>query len=540
MRKRLLFALLVLVATARPWDLAIAHINDIHSHLDPTELRLSVDTPVTVRSGGAARLVAAIRDLREKHPDLLVLHAGDELVGTPWFSQYDGLADAAFLDRVGIDAFVPGNHEFDRGPAFLARFLDSLHVPAVAANLDASAEPALAGKILPCIVVERSGHRVGIVGVAQPETPGISQPGPRLRFSRASAVHRVVDSLRRAGVGTILLLSHAGIEEDTVLARTVPGIAAVVGGHSHTRMGRNLTDAGLRTDVPYPVAVRASDGWTVPVVQAWEWGKEVGEIVLHLDDSGRTLGWTASPFLPLSDTISRDDSILPPDQARAIQDRLSATGAVRFFPPDPATAAVFARLEGPIDSLRHAVVAFLPREIHRGDPLLGTLCARALREAGAPWGAQVGLQNAGGIRDDLPAGPVSAEAVRKVMPFQNTVFVVAITGAQLAALHRQTQGRGDRQPGWDGLSVGEDGSLQVRGMSGPLGDADSVRIATNSYLANGGDGCRILERADGFRLNTGISDAEALSSLLGSAYPTNPVHDTHDTHDTLETRRGTR
>jgi 5'-nucleotidase len=529
MRKHLLSTILLLAATARPWDLAIAHINDIHSHLDPTELRLSLDTPLMVRSGGAARLVAAIRTLREEHPNLLVLHAGDELVGTPWFTQYDGLADAAFLDRVGIDAFVPGNHEFDRGPAFLGRFLDSLHVPAVAGNLDASGDSALAGKILPCIVVVRSGHRVGIVGVAQPETPGISRPGPRLRFSRASAVRRVVDSLRRAGVRTVLLLSHAGIEEDTVLARTVPGIAAVVGGHSHTRMGRNLTDAGLRTDVPYPVEVRAADGRTVPVVQAWEWGKEIGEIVLHLDDSGRTSGWAASPFLPLSDTLSRDGSILPPDQAGAVRERLAATGAVRFFPPDAAMAELLSRLEGPIDSLRHAVVAFLPREIHRGDPLLGTLCARALREAGSPWGARVGLQNAGGIRDDLPAGPVTAEAVRKVMPFENTVVVVAITGAQLAALHRQTQGRGDRQPGWDGLSVEEDGSLRVRGMSGPLGDADSVRIATNSYLATGGDGCRILERADGFRLNTGISDAEALSDLLGTLDSVQPRHGTTDT-----------
>ncbi|HXP91774.1 MAG TPA: bifunctional metallophosphatase/5'-nucleotidase [Fibrobacteria bacterium] len=534
MRQRLLSILLILAATARPWDLAIAHINDIHSHLDPTELRLSLDTPVAVRSGGAARLVQAIRVLREEHPDLLVLHAGDELVGTPWFTQYDGLADAAFLDRVGIDAFVPGNHEFDRGPEFLRRFLDSLHVPAVAANLDASGDSSLAGKILPCIVVVRSGHRVGIVGVAQPETPGISRPGPRVRFSRASAVRARVDSLRRAGVETILLLSHAGIEEDTVLARTVPGIAAVVGGHSHTRMGRNLTDAGLRTEVPYPVEIHTADGRTVPVVQAWEWGKEVGEIVLHLDDSGRTLGWTASPFLPLSDTISRDDSILPPDEARAVRERLVATVAVRFFPPDAATAAMLWRLERPIDSLRHAVVAFLPREIHRGDPLLGTLCAGALREAGASWGAQVGLQNAGGIRDDLPAGSVTAEAVRKVMPFENTVVVVAITGAQLAALHRQTRGRGDRQPGWDGLTVREDGSLQVRGMPGTLRDADSVRIATNSYLAGGGDGCRILEDVDGFRLNTGISDAEAFSSLLGKAYPTKPVH------DTMETTRGTR
>ena len=519
---------LVLAAFAHSWDLAIAHINDVHSHLDPTEIKLASDTPLTVRAGGAARLVSAVRTLRKEHPDLLVLHAGDELVGTPWFSLYQGLADAAVLDRIGVDAFVPGNHEFDRGPEFLARFLDSLHGPVVAANLDASREPALCGRILPAVVVMRSGHRVGIVGVAQPETPSISRPGPNLKFRRAGAVRATVDSLRKVGVRTVILLSHAGIEEDTVLARTVPGIAVVVGGHSHTRMGRNLTNIGLRTDKPYPMEVRAKDGRIVPVVQAWEWGKEIGEIVLHLDDSGRTTGWTASPFLPLSDTILMGGGILPPYKARAVRERLASSGAVRFFEPDSSTAALLSAWERPIDSLRHVIVARIPAAIPRGNPLLGTLCARALREAGSPWGAEVGVQNAGGIRDDLPLGEISQESVLKVMPFQNTVVVVALTGAQLRELRRLVRGRDGREPGWDGVSEREEGTLQVRGRTGPLLDADTVRIATNSYLAAGGDGCRMLERADGFRLDTGIPDAEAFSSLLGELYPAPSLNQTKD------------
>jgi len=526
---RFIPVLLVLAASARPWDLAIAHINDVHSHMDPTELQLVLDTTLTVRAGGAARLVAALRALRREHPDLLVLHAGDELVGTPWFSLYGGLADAAVLDRMGIDAFVPGNHEFDRGPKALRRFLDSLHVPAVAANLDVSRDPDLSGRIRPAVVVVRSGHRIGIVGVAQPETPEISQPGPDVRFFHASAVRKAVDSLHHAGVRTVILLSHAGFDEDKVLAHTIPGIAAVVGGHSHTRMGRNLTEAGLRTGIPYPEEVRTPEGRMVPVVQSWEWGKEMGEIVLHLDDSGRTLGWTASPFLPLSDTISVAGSALAPDRSVAARTRLLATGAVRFFQPDSLTQALLSRWNGPIDSLRHAVVARLPSAILRGNPLLGTLCASALREAGSPWGSQVGLQNAGGIRDDLPGGLVSRENVLKVMPFQNTVVVVALTGAQLKGLRARTRGRDGRRPGWDGVSEREDGSLQVRGHLGVLGDADSVRLATNSYLAAGGDGLEVLEHADGFRLDTGISDAEALSSLLGAAYPLSSLNRTNDT-----------
>jgi 5'-nucleotidase len=511
-------AIVLCATSALPWTLPVVHLNDIHAHLEPTELDLRVgEETVSVRDGGLAAIRGAVDGIRAGKGEILLLHAGDEFSGTPWFSLYQGRVDAAVLRRLRPDAFVPGNHDFDKGPATLRRFLDSSGLPATAANLDASREPELAGRIRRCVVVERSGRRVGVVGVALPSTPSISSPGPNLVFRAAVTVAPVVDSLRKAGVRTVLLLTHAGIEEDTVLARTVPGIAAVVGGHSHTRMGRELSSVGLSTNPTYPVVVPGASGWSVPVVQAWEWGKEVGEIDLDLDDSGRPLSWKARPFLVLSDTLARGGAMLPESVAGPIRERLKATGVARFPRPDRGIDSILHRFEGPVDSLRRSVVARLPGALKRGDPRLADLCARALRRAGSSVGAQVGLQNAGGVRDDLPAGPVTSEQVLKVMPFGNTVVVVRITGAQLRSLRGQFAGRPGRPDGWDGVEVDASGALRVGGRA--IGDGDSVAVATNSYLASGGDGCKVLARAGGFRRDPGISDAEALSDLLRELHP---------------------
>jgi 5'-nucleotidase len=131
----------------------------------------------------------------------------------------------------------------------------------------------------------------------------------------------------------------------------------------------------------------------------------------------------------------------------------------------------------------------------------------------------VGLQNGGGVRESLPAGEATAETVRRIMPFQNTVVVIALRGFQLRALHRSLSERKGAPAGWDGIVEGADGSLGLSATGRPLLDSDTVRIATNSYLASGKDGCRALAKSDGFRLDTGIEDAQALSALLARINP---------------------
>lgn len=523
---RLFLGLLLagLADAASPWSLRLVHVNDMHAHLEATEATLGQDTLARVPLGGAASLATAFAQLRREKVPTLFLHAGDQFSGTPWFSRYQGLADAAVLDRLGFDAFVPGNHEFDKGPEVLGRFLDSLHVPALAANLDVRAEPALRGKLRKGIVREVAGHRVGIAGVAHPDTRSLSSPGPNARFHAASGVRTTVDSLRKAGAEIVVLLSHAGFEEDTLLART-SGADAVVGGHTHLRMG-DFKREGLAGGRAYPYPVRLASGVVVPVVQAWDDGREVG--VLELDIvSGKVVAMRGKPFLPVGDSLQWQVPGLADSTKARLRRTLESRGAVRILAADPGMQTLLKGLSGPLDSLRRAAVGHLPEPLgHRKGRLL-QVCAASLKEAGETMGAQVGLVNAGGVREELDSGTVTREDVQKVLPFGNEVIVLTLTGRELSQAINVLRAQHGHVLGLEGArivtdSLGKVAGVKLAGASLGLRDSDTVRVATNSYLAGGGSGCRALARAQGRRVGLGTSDAQALEAWIARHRPVQP------------------
>jgi len=510
-----------LAGAATPWHLRLVHVNDMHAHLEATEAMLGQDTVARVRLGGAANLATAFAQLRRETVPTLFLHAGDQFSGTPWFSRYLGLADAVVLERLGFDAFVPGNHEFDKGPEVLGRFLDSLHVPALAANLDVQAEPALFGKLRKGIVREVAGHRVGIAGVAHPDTRSLSSPGPNARFHAASGVRSTVDSLRKAGAEIVVLLSHAGFEEDTVLART-SGADAVVGGHTHLRMG-DFKREGLAGGRAYPYPVTLACGVVVPVVQAWDEGREIG--VLELDiESGKIMAMRGKPFLPVGDSLQWQVAGLEDTTKRRLRRTLENRGAVRFLAEDPAMASLLKGLSGPLDSLRTAVVGHLPEPLGRRKGVLLQVCAASLKESGEAMGAQVGLVNAGGVREELDSGAVTREDVQKVLPFGNEVIVLTLTGRELSQAIKALRSQRGHALGLSGARIVSDSLDKVAGValagaSVALRDADTVRVATNSYLAGGGSGCSVLKRAAGVRRGLGTTDAQALEAWIARHHP---------------------
>lgn len=520
---RLFLGLLLagLADAASPWSLRLVHVNDMHAHLEATEATLGQDTLARVPLGGAASLATAFAQLRREKVPTLFLHAGDQFSGTPWFSRYQGLADAAVLDRLGFDAFVPGNHEFDKGPEVLGRFLDSLHVPALAANLDARSEPALQGKLRKGMVLEVAGHRVGIAGVAHPDTRNLSSPGPALRFQAASVVRATVDSLRKTGAEIVVLLSHAGFEEDTVLARS-SGADAVVGGHTHLRMG-DFRREGLAGGRAYPYPVKLASGVVVPVVQAWEHGKEIG--VLELDiESGKIVAMRGKPFLPVGDSLQWLLPGLADTTGLRLRRTLESRGAVRILAADPGMQTLLKGLSGPLDSLRRAAVGHLPEPLgHRKGRLL-QVCAASLKEAGETMGAQVGLVNAGGVREDLDSGTVTREDVQRVLPFGNEVVVLTLTGRELSQAVKALRAQRGHVLGLDGAQILTDSldrfaGVQLAGASLAMRDSDTVRVATNSYLAGGGSGCRMLKRATGTRRGLGTTDAQALETWIARHHP---------------------
>ncbi|BBO85014.1 hypothetical protein DSCO28_55800 [Desulfosarcina ovata subsp. sediminis] len=103
----------------------ILHINDVHSHLESGSIDLKIagiDTACEV--GGMGRVAAMIADLRERNDNTLVLHAGDAVQGTYYYTLFNGEEDARVMNAIGFDAMTIGNHEFDNGDEWLAGFIE--------------------------------------------------------------------------------------------------------------------------------------------------------------------------------------------------------------------------------------------------------------------------------------------------------------------------------------------------------------------------------------------------------------------------------
>ena len=149
--------------------LTILHTDDLHAHVEPFKVKNGT-------YGGYARQAALIEQQRKKDPNVLVLSGGDTFQGTLYFNVYQGLADAVFLNRMGYQGSAIGNHEFDLGPDALGAYARSVTFPLLAANLDVSLEPALAGRISPSATIRIGRETVGLVGAVTPDLPKLISP----------------------------------------------------------------------------------------------------------------------------------------------------------------------------------------------------------------------------------------------------------------------------------------------------------------------------------------------------------------------------
>jgi 5'-nucleotidase len=486
--------------------LSVLHLNDFHSRHEPISAAGGACDPARGPCfGGSARIAAAIAAARAEAEAAgrghLTLDAGDQFMGSLFYTQHRGAAEAAVQNAYGCEAMALGNHEFDNGPEVTARYAEAVRFPLLAANLDAREEPALAGRIRPYAVFLRGGARIGVVGLITRDTPVISSPGPRLRFTDpAEAAERAIHAIRRDGPATILLLTHLGLGADIALARALPGVDAIVGGHSHTLLANGLEGAAG----PAPTLAEGRDR-QVRIVQAGANGRHLGRLELDLAADGRILGH-AGPVKELTADL----------------------------PEDGAVAEIVARYGATLGELRNRPVgqsqAALDNACRAGECALGNLIADAMLAAVS--GAEVALQNGGGIRAGLPAGPVTYGDVLTILPFGNTLATLGLRGADLRAalengLSQPGAGRFPQVAGirfrWDpSAPAGRRlGPVEVRREGGwePLEPERVYRVVTNNFLRRGGDGYTALRDAAIEPYDAGPLLEEVVAAFIGANSP---------------------
>jgi len=167
------------------FQMTILHVNDTHSHLEGSEASLELNGEKTYTEiAGFSRLTSKVKAARKTNPRLLVLHAGDAVQGTLYFTKYKGRAEVDFNNLIAFDAMTVGNHEFDKGSEVLANFIRAAKFPVLAANSDVSGNQNLNGLIRPYIIKEVGGNEVGIIGLITPNTRETSHPGNGTRSIR--------------------------------------------------------------------------------------------------------------------------------------------------------------------------------------------------------------------------------------------------------------------------------------------------------------------------------------------------------------------
>jgi 5'-nucleotidase / UDP-sugar diphosphatase len=466
----LVFALAHDVALAQE-TVTILHLNDFHSRLSPVGCAPETDAAGDC-AGGAARLATAVAARRAAagNAPVAFLNAGDAFQGSLFYTMHKGLAEAEVLQALGTDVMVLGNHEFDDGPEPLAAFIDAVAFPVIGGNVDVSDEPALAGRVPAHVVLEVGGAPLGIVGALTPDTAEIASPGPKVRFADpVESLRAQVADLTAQGVTRIIALTHVGIEDDLRIAAEVAGLDAVIGGHSHTLMGGD----GQPT---YPTLVTGPDGRDVPVAQAGAYGAHLGELRLTFDADGVVTA--------VDGAMIAVGPEFAPDAAMA--DRVAALAE----PFEALVAEVVGEATAPIDGSRETCRA--------QECAMGVLVAEAMLARTRDLGVSIAIQNGGGLRASIDAGPITRGEVLTVLPFGNALATVTLTGADvLAALENgvsQAEEGGGRFPQVAAAPGSRIVSAEVAEGDGwvALDPQADYGVVTNDYMRRGGDGYAVF------------------------------------------------
>ena len=575
-----LVAIFSLSAQAKvAYTLSLIHVNDTHSKFEPSLTKLTFDIdktlkakPVYLELGGFPYVAEVISELRHSEPNPLVIHAGDFFQGTLYFTRYGGEADVAMWNLINPDIAVLGNHEFDKGSQLLKDiFLTKVTFPIVDANVDMTKDITLkAIEPAPYKILIVGDQKVGVIGATTTETPYISSPGKNVVFNDPLVpVQKAADALTKANVNKIILVSHLGYDEDLKLASAVKGVDVIVGGHSHTLLG-SWNQIGLSSLGKYPTELKTAAGETILVVQAWEWGKVVGDLNVDFDSAGKVVGYKANPYLVAGSNFIQVYDI--PDASgnlsrvrwqwsgfglqttvydgktwnNAPGDSLSywasmyekITSAIENHPEikmiagDPVAWKLARSYALGVQEFQRTTVATVGEDLNRSfNAGPGPIIADSMR---IYTGTQIGLTNIGGVRTNLLAGPLTTAQVYEVIPFGNTLVTLSATGKQVLDILEDGIDFGLGKYGdfpanpllyISGLkiSVKPSNPKGSRIVDAKLINTDSSTVAldpkasytmvVNNFIAAGGDKYTTLASIEG-KKDTGYIDAEAFFSYV--------------------------
>lgn len=461
-------------------EITILTINDYHGSLAPAGSNV-----------GAAKLVDAIKTEKAKNPEgTIIVSAGDNYQGSAMSNMLHGEPVSEVLKEMGLELSAVGNHEFDWGIDKITKWAEDGELTFVVTNIYDIRTNEPVDWAEPFVIIEKMGIKVGFIGLATPETAYKTLKANVVNYEFRDPMEVItewVPKVKDAGADIIIALTHLGSFQDkegnitgeAAALSEVDGVDAVISGHTHQRV------SGLVNGKP--------------LVQAYKNGRSIGKITFVFDENNKLV--SAEPFL--------DNIYKRPDTLK----------------DDANTLAIYMKYEeelGPVlGKVLGKTTVDLDHDRYAGPSLLGEWACDIMRDKA---GVQIAMTNGGGLRTDIPAGEITAGKLYEVMPFDNTLYTMKLSGADVKS--NIEHGIMNEDIGWiqiSGVKVtyNPDAEAGNRITSMVLEDGTVVEmdkyytVVTNDFMFTGGDKYNFENSKDG--LDTFIPIRDALMDAVEKA-----------------------
>lgn len=475
----IMFSILPAQVHAATDTLTIFHTNDVHGQ--------AVGDPATNEKGeptengkiGYARYKTII-DQAKAAGDVLVVDLGDNTHGTNFASLSSGINMVTMMNMVGVEAFVPGNHDFNYGYQHLAQTIkEEAKFPILAANVvyESTGKPVFESNA----IINKGNYQIGLFGLATPETKTKSSPlntqGVIFKDVVETAKEQVAE-LKASGADVIILMSHLGMDEASDITTytvldAVTGIDLALDGHSHTLL---------------PEGKLYKNTW---IGSAGGYMENIGKVSVTITDEKVT---AVKPGLLTFKEVSGVAADKP------VTDKINELNAEN----DEVLLQKIGKTNSELDGLRE--------HVRTGETNLGNLITDAML---AESGADVVLTNGGGIRASIPQGDINIGHVLAVLPFGNALTVIEVTGQDI--IDAVTFGVDDwpnaagKMPHVAGMKViitptETANEVQVLVDDKPINPNGKYKLATNDFMAIGGDGYEMFKGKEQVTLHGLLAD----------------------------------
>jgi 5'-nucleotidase/UDP-sugar diphosphatase len=462
--------------------LVVLHTNDHHGH--PASF---YDYPAGGQGGLPAR-ATLVNEIRAANPHVLVVDAGDLNTGRPESNFFKAEPDILAYNYIGYDLMAMGNHEFDPSPEEMQTQIALSEFPWLCANVKTE-DGNYIDNVEPYIIKEFDDFKVAILGLMTSETAKTGNPANIKGYifhDEVDIANELVPMLKKEA-DIVIAVVHIGLYDDVTkgskrVAANVPGLALVVDGHTHTK-------------VEEPVMIlNEVTGKEIPIVQARHWGLYMGKVDLHF----------------MNGEITGIDYQLIPVNVQWKEKLDDGTSVYHYLdkeiPEDKVLRDALQVYVDKVDAVLNEVIGtatapFLNADTRKMETAIGDTVADSMLWYCNEMNLDVdfAFQNGGGIRTNIPDGDIKKSTIYEVLPFDNSVVVVTLKGSDVLAVFEMTPGtvtHGAMPQVSEGVSFvidtasGTISDLLINGK--PVDPSRKYRIATNSYLAAGGDGYKMF------------------------------------------------